>query len=276
MLKLGIPNGSLFEPTMKLLNKLGIYVQVDGRNFEANVSENILVAKVYVMRPQKIPIAVRRNVIDAGICGWDCVVESRLENKMETIELLYYGKRTNRPVKIVLFGKNERFVDEAATVVSSEYPNIASDYFKKARIEFSQGSTEVDVVSGLADYGICVSESGDSLKANGLKVIKVLLESPTVLVAWKKFPEATMLGKLLKGALLSERFQSIKMNVDSSIVDEVLKILPALRSPTLNRLADKSYAIETMVEKMKVANLITELSRIGATGIFTQDVNIVC
>jgi ATP phosphoribosyltransferase len=276
MLRLGIPNGSLFEATIKLLNKLGIYVQIDGRNFEANVSENILVAKVYIMRPQKIPIAVRRNVIDAGICGWDCVVESRLESKMETIERLYYGKRTNQPVKVVLFGKSEKFIDKANVVVSSEYPNIASDYFKKARIEFSQGSTEVDVVSGLADYGICVSESGDSLQANGLKVIKVLLESPTVLVAWKKFPEAIMLGKLLKGALLSERFQMVKMNVDSSIVDAVLKILPSLKSPTLNRLADKSYAIETMVEKIKVADLFTELSWIGATGIFTQDVNIVC
>lgn len=276
MLKLGIPNGSLFEATIRLLNKLGIYVQVDGRNFEADVSENILVAKVYVMRPQKIPMAVRRKVIDAGICGWDCVVESRLKDELETIVRLNYGKRTNRAVKIVLFGKGEEFVDEAEIVVSSEYQNIAADYCKNARIEFSQGSTEVDVVSGLADYGICVSESGDSLRANGLKVIKVLLESPTVLVAGEKFPEAIMLGKLLEGALLSEKFQLVKMNVQADIVDEVIKILPALRSPTLNRLVDKSYAIETMVEKMKVADLFTELSRIGATGICAQDVNIVC
>lgn len=272
---LGIPNGSLFEPTIILLGKIGIEVIVNGRNFEAVIEGSDIFKTAYIMRPQKIPHAIGKGAIDCGICGWDCVVESGMENELEKIQEFFYSKRTKKPVRIVVFGRTENFVDEKGISVSSEYLNIARSVFKEARIDFSYGSTEVDVLAGMYDYGICVTETGKSLEENGLKIVKTILSSPTVLMSKKDYQEIQFFGRLLKGALNAEKYQLIKMDVGRRMKERVLSILPAVQSPTVSKLADGSFAVETAVLKDEMADLIIKLQKIGARGIIAQDMNII-
>ncbi len=272
---LGIPNGSLFKRTSELLGKIGIRVLVNGRNFEAGIEGSDIFKRAYIMRPQKIPNAIAKGAVDCGICGWDCVIESRLEAKLYKVMELSYSKTTGKPVRIIVFGKKKKFIDEKHISVSSEYINIARSVFKKARIDFSYGSTEVDVLTGMYDYGICVTETGKSLNDNGLKIVKTVLSSPTVLVSKKDWQEIQFFGQQLEGALNAEKYQLIKMDVDPRIKKAVISILPAIQSPTINRLADGAFAIETVVPRHEVAGVAAKLQKIGAKGIITQDINLI-
>lgn len=272
---LGIPNGSLFEPTVTLLTKIGIEITVNGRNFEAVIEGSDIFKTAYIMRPQKIPNAIARGAIDCGICGWDCVVESGRENELEKIQDFSYSKRTKKPVRIVVFGRTGDFVDGKSISVSSEYLNIARSAFKEARIDFSYGSTEVDVLAGMYDYGVCVTETGRSLTDNGLKIVKTILLSSTVLMAKQNLQSVEFLGKLLKGALDAENYQVIKMDASMQLKERILSALPSIQSPTISELADHSLAIETVVLKNETADLLIKLQSLGAKGIIVQDMNII-
>lgn len=269
---LGIPNGSLFKRTSELLGKIGIKVLVNGRSFESGIEGSDIFKRAYIMRPQKIPNAIAGGAIDCGICGWDCVVESGLDGELNKMQMFAYGKRTNKPVKVVVFSQKDKLVDETNISVSSEYVNIARSVFKKARIDFSYGSTEVDVLSGMYDYGICVTETGKSLADNGLKIVKMILSSSTVLMSKEDWPEIRFFGQLLQGALNAENYRLIKINVSPRIKKAVISILPAMQSPTVGKLADGSFAVETAVLKNETADLIIKLQKLGAKGIITQNI----
>lgn len=275
MIKIAIPNGSLYEPTIDIFSKVGIYILTEGRKFNAEVRGIDAIQEALIMRPQAIPEAISHGVADVGICGWDCVVESRLEKKLVKIEKLDYSKKSNGPVRVVVFGKELKIIDEKDILVSSEYPNITRGVFKRANIRFSSGSTEVNVANGIYDYGVGIIETGQSLSDNGLIVVKTLLVSPTIIVARERTPEIELLGNLLTGAIKAGLHNLVKMNVDKKNKDKVISILPALDSPTVERRADGSFAIETVIRKDEMANIVIALKEAGATGILVQNMNII-
>jgi len=264
---LAIPNGSLYAPTMEMLKKAGLTINFSGRNFEAKIYNNSLFDRAILMRPQKIPGAIARGVVDAGITGMDWLMEKKLGKKLAIIQKLNYGKNTKEPVKIVVFGKADKIVDKKSITVSAEYVNLARKVFKKAKIEFSDGSTEVDVATGIYDYGVGVCESGQSLLDNGLKVLQVIMESPVVLAARKNTPELKLFGEILKGTLEAEKCCLLLFNCSRDAKDAILAFLPAIDSPTESRLANGDWAIQTVVAEKEVFNLLPELTRAGASGI---------
>ena len=272
---LAIPNGSLFEKTVQLLKKAGAIFHFGKRQFEAGVEGLGIFDRIIVMRPQAIPLSVKRGIAIAGICGWDCVVESGLEKSLFLVTELRYSKATSNPVRVVVFGKNEKLIDSPGTRVLTEYPNLAKQVFKKAALDFSHGSTEVQILSGAYDFGVGITETGESLRVNGLKIVKTILVSPTVIVARKSTPELDIFGEILKGAIDAEKYQLVKMNADQKAKKEILEILPAMQSPTISDLANGSFSIETIVRKNSLVNLLMNLHHLGATGILVQDVNIV-
>ena len=276
MLSLGIPNGSLFEPTIELLSRVGVKIKLNGRNFIVDLPNGVVFKKAIIMRPQDIPEAVFDGMLGAGICGRDCVFEAGLDNKLFEVAEFNYSKKSRAPVRVVIFGRaGDEIIDKDNILVTSEYPNLTKPFFKKARIRFSHGSTEQKVVYGKYRYGVGVTETGDSLRDNGLAILKTILVSPTVLVAKNKTPEIEIFGKMLSGGLASEKYQLIKMNVSQEIKPAVLKNLPALRSPTIGSLIDGSFALETIIKKELSAKVIFKLLELGATDIIAQDVNIV-
>lgn len=272
---LGLPNGSLFEPTIQLLKRVGITVSMNGRSFFAAIQGTTIFSQVLIMRPQDIPEALADGVIDAGICGWDCVVEAGLEKSVSKIAELPYGKSFRKSVRIVIFGKTKELVDEKGALVTAEYVNIARKFFRKSTIRFSHGTTEAKVAYGKYRYGVGVVESGQSLTDNGLEILKVLLISPTVLIAGDKLSEVKYFGQLLKAGLDAENYRLLKLDADSLAKDKILKILPSIQAPTVNQLADGNYALETVVKKKEATDLIFQLQKLGAKGILVQEISII-
>lgn len=273
-LTLGLPNGSLFEPTISLLKRMGITIRKNGRSFAAEIIGTSIFEKVLIMRPQDIPEALADGIIYAGICGWDCVAEVELEEKIFKIVELPFGRNSRNSVRVVIFGKSEELIDEENILVSAEYPNLAKKFFKKAKVRFSHGTTEAKVVSGQYNYGVGVVDSGLSLAENGLKILKVLLVSPTVLIARKRLPEIEYFGQLLKAGFEAENYRLIKLDASRQDKGKILAILPAVQSPTVNRLANGNYAIETVAKNDEVVDLIFQLRKLGARGILAQEINI--
>jgi len=168
--------------------------------------------------------------------------------------------------------------------IATEVVNLTKRYLKqhgvKAHVEFSWGATEVKPPI-LADAIVDVTETGSSLRANNLRVIDTLLEStPRFIVnpaayadAWKKRKVDRVL-MLLKGAIHAVDRVGLMMNVPTESLDVVLKLLPALGTPTVSPLADTRWvAINTVVEEKIVTELFPRLSEAGARGIVEYPLN---
>jgi ATP phosphoribosyltransferase len=276
---LGIPSGSLLEPTLALLKKLGIEIIINGRNFIAEIRGSGIFSKAIIMRPNDLPLAVKMGVVDAAITGLDMCFESELESELSIIAKLNFSKKSRVSAKVVVFCRQDTFdevIDSEEIAVSSEYMNLASTIFKKAKIVFSSGSTEIKVAIkefGFR-YGIGVVESGKSLADNRLKIIKTIVVSPAVLIARQESKEIKTLGQMLEGALNAENYQLVKFNADFDDKDSLIRALPSLESPTISDLADGSVAIETVVSRNILTDTIIAINKAGGRNILIQDINV--
>jgi ATP phosphoribosyltransferase len=162
--------------------------------------------------------------------------------------------------------------------------NITRDYLAankvKAEVEVSWGATEAKAPD-LVDAIVEVTETGSSLRANKYRIIDTVLESWTKLIAnpkamrdpWKK-SKIENIALLLRAAIEAEGKVGLKMNVERRRLDAVLKVLPALTSPTVSHLTDERFlALETVIEEALAKRLIPELKRAGATGIIEYPLN---
>jgi ATP phosphoribosyltransferase len=161
--------------------------------------------------------------------------------------------------------------------VATEYPNISRRYFERIGVQVkvipSAGATEAKVPH-IVDAVVEITETGSTLSAHGLEIIDEVLDTSTKLIANRESYADPAKRKimeevrtLLLSALDARGKALLKLNVGAEEKDAVLEILPALRSPTLSPLADGGYAVESVVEKKGLAELIPRLKDNGATGI---------
>ena len=108
-----------------------------------------------------------------------------------------------------------------------------------------------------------------------LQIVDELLITPTMLIARETVPELIAFGDLLNGALEADRHHMIKLNIDPQLKEQVLKMLPAMRSPTVSPLSDQAFAIETVIPKSRTAELLIQLRTLGATDIVVMSLNAV-
>jgi ATP phosphoribosyltransferase len=182
-MRIALPKGSLFGPCQQLLAKANIVPLFQERLFTAAVNKNPLIKEAILLRPQHIPEIIYQGLADCGLCGYDCLVEAGLQNQLQILARFNLAKKSAQSAKLVIFGQTNIWQDNPKTIVAAEYPNIAKAEFLQAKILFSYGQTEALVKIGLADYGLGVVESGTTLKANNLQVVKELFVSPVVLIA---------------------------------------------------------------------------------------------
>ncbi len=283
-LKLALPKGSLEEATYALMRKAGFNTSVNSRSYFPSVDDAELDVVLY--RPQEMSRYVEDGVVDCGLTGHDWVVE----NASKVLELceLSYSKRTRNPVRWVLAvhedSSYKKPQDLQGKKIATELVNVTKEYLKKkkirAEVEFSWGATEVKPPN-LADAIVEATETGSSLRANRLRIIDTVLVSTTQFIANKKsYANAWKQRKmdniilLLKGAILAQDKVGLKMNVSKKNLDKVLKILPALKTPTISGLSDKSwYDVETIIDEAVVRELIPELKKAGASGIIEYPLN---
>jgi ATP phosphoribosyltransferase len=240
------------------------------------------------MRPQHIPQLVEKGTYDVGICGYDCVHEANTE-VVQLAELPYGRGSSTGQARVVLVSGNENRVSTMRGVppnsrVISEYPNITRRAFGKlgipVEVEFSYGGTEAHI-PGDYEFGVCLTDTGASLTANGLKIVEVLLQTKTILVANRRLMRERVdpikaLTHLLVGALEAREHVFLVMNVSAGRKDELLGKLPAFKTPTITPLAgEKYFSVGTVVRKETVSALIPALLISGAEDLLVMPVSTV-
>ena len=283
-LKIALPKGSLEEPTYQLFKKAGFKITVGSRSYFPSVDDDELEAILF--RPQEMSRYIEDGVADCGLTGHDWIVEN--ESKVAELCELQYSKRTRNPVRWALAVHEDSpfkgVKDLQGKKIVTELVNVTKKYLKKnkveAEVEFSWGATEVKPPK-LADAIVEATETGASLQANRLRILDTVLVSTTRFIAnkksyanaWKKRKMDNLI-LLLKGAILAQDKVGLKMNVGKKDLEKVLKILPAMKKPTISHLSDENwYDVETIIDEAVVRELIPELKKAGATGIIEYPLN---
>ncbi len=277
-LKLGIGNGSLFKSVQWCLNQIGIPCNDMGRKIQRATGHS-LISEIYTSRPQHLVEYLRRGVVDFVIMGKDMLLEYSKRNDEFTVitDLAISKTTTNQHVRVVLFSHDDS-VQEIKDVplnstILSEYPDITKRIFAKVGIPVtitpSSGGTEGPVALKLYDFGVCVTETESSIRENKLHIVETIMDAPVVFAIKSKSNEQLVnsIGKMMQGVLKYQEAFSLKMNVGDSNRNAVINLLPALKSPTVNALADdKNFAIEAIVPAKDLATLILSLENAGASG----------
>ena len=278
ILKLGIPAGSLQEATRELFERAGYRITISSRSYYPTIDDAEI--DCLTVRAQEMARYVEQGVLDAGITGHDWVVETGAN--VEEICELVYSKVSRRPTRWVLCVPNDSEIHSASDLqgkrIATEVVNMTNDYLKShgvsADVEFSWGATEVKPPR-LADAIVEVTETGNSLRANNLRIVDELLQSTPRLIAnresvadvWKK-RKLTDIALMLKSCLAAEGKVGLMMNVPKQDLQSILDMLPALQTPTISSLADSDWVdVNTIVEEAVVRNIVPQLKEAGARGI---------
>jgi ATP phosphoribosyltransferase len=284
-LKLGIPKGSLQEATIGLFRRSGWSINVNSRSYFPEINDERI--ECAICRAQEMSRYVENETLDAGLTGKDWIAENNSD--VHVVADLVYSKVSARPARWVVAVPYDsdirRIEDLAGKKIATELVAYTRRYFSErgveVTIEFSWGATEAKVVSGLADAIVEVTETESTIKAHGLRIIHEMMKTNTQLIAnhraWEnpeKRKKIEQIALLLKGALRGEKMVGIKMNVPQDRMDQVVAMLPSLKSPTVAPLYRSTYySVEIMVDREIVRDLIPRLLENGAEGIIEYPLN---
>jgi len=283
MLRLALPKGSFERATLDLFAAADLAVaRASEVDYRATIADP-RVAEVRILRPQEIPVYVEEGLFDLGITGHDWVVERGSD--VVVLGTLNYSKSTSNPMKVVLAVAQDSpwktlsdLSDHDGLLrVSTEYPELTRRALEahgiEADIALSYGATEAKVPE-IADCVVDITETGRALSAAGLRILDTLLLSQTEVIANRAASEDKdkrhamgQLFTLLQGTLEAREKVLVKLNVPSERLDEVVGVLPSLRSPTISELSGGGYAVETVIPKSEINTLIPALKDHGATDI---------
>ncbi len=284
ILKVGLPKGSLSEPTLDLFEKAGYNIHGASRSYRPSIDDPEL--QIRLIRAQEIGRYVDHGFLDCGITGMDWIAENGAD--VEVVCDLRYSKATSKPTRWVLVVPNDSPIQSVKDLegkrIAAEAIGIVEKYLEengvKAEVEFSWGATEVKVPE-LVDAIVDITETGSSLRANNLRIVDVLMESYPQFVAkkeswedpWKR-SKIERLAVLLKGALTARDMVGLKMNLPEDRLDATLEALPSLRKPTVAKLTQEGWlAVETVLTELQVRELIPRLKELGAEGIIEYPLN---
>ncbi|MDA0921734.1 MAG: ATP phosphoribosyltransferase [Planctomycetota bacterium] len=278
VLKLGIPAGSLQDATAALFQRAGYNIKFSSRSYYPSIDDEEI--ECLLIRAQEMARYVEQGILDAGITGHDWVQENQA-NVHEVCELVF-SKVSRRPVRWVLCVPEDSPVQSVKDLegksIATEAVGLTNAYLAKhgvtAKVEFSWGATEVKPPR-LADAIVEVTETGSSLRANDLRIVDVVIESTTRLIAnqdswkdeWKK-AKLENIALMLQSCLNAEGKVGLMMNVRKDDLDSLLGQLPALQTPTISSLSDPDWVdVNTIVDEATVRTIVPALKAAGAKGI---------
>ena len=280
----GLPKGSLEEATIKLFAKAGWNIRKSSRSYKPSIDDEEIEGRF--VRSQEISRYVDHGYFDAGLCGYDWIVE----NGSDVVEVcdLIYSRASNRPSYWVLAvpeaSEIKKVEDLQGKRIATEVVNLTRRFLEdkgvEAEVEFSWGATEVKVPD-MVDAIVDLTETGNSLVANKLRIVDTLLKTNTKLVANKQSWENPIkrqkienIAMMLEAALEAMDKVGLKLNAPRANLEEILSILPALRNPTVNRLSDEGWsAIEVILSESNVRDIVPKLKQMGAEGIIEYPLN---
>ncbi|HEX2313047.1 MAG TPA: ATP phosphoribosyltransferase [Thermomonospora sp.] len=281
MLSLVLPKGSLEKATLELFDAADLTVRrASDRDYRASIDDP-RIDRVRVLRPQEIPTYLEQGLFDLGITGRDWITET--DSDVVSLGELKYSKATSNPVRVIMAVPHDAPWRQVSDLpegvrISTEFPAMTQRFLDrhgvKAKVVPSYGATEAkvpDIVDAIVD----LTETGSSLRKNGLRILDTLLTSYTELVANRQAYEddakrAAMedIALLLQGAIRARGNVLLKLNVAAGDLQAVLDIMPAMSSPTVTSLAGgEAHAVESVVAKRGVNTLIPALKAAGARDI---------
>jgi len=279
LIRLAIPKGSLQQSTIDLFKDAGWRIVPSSRSYFPTIDDKDI--ECALVRAQEISRYVENGLFDMALTGLDWI----LENESDVVEVadLVYSKATAKPAKWVLAvaeNSNIRKLEDLnGKKIATELVNFTRRYFEErgvsVEVEFSWGATEAKVVDGLVDAIVEVTETGSTIRAHNLKIIHELLVTNTKLIAnkqsWKdkaKRAKIEQVSMMLKSALTAADMTGLKMNAPKASLQEIIKMLPSITSPTVSTLFDPEwFSVETIIRETQARDLIPRLLRAGATGI---------
>jgi ATP phosphoribosyltransferase len=283
-LKLGLPKGSLQEASLQLFRRAGYEITVNPRSYFPAIDDDEI--ECMLIRAQEMARYVEDGILDTGLTGKDWILENEA-NVVEVADLIY-AKQTFGKVRWVLAVPEkspcQSVKDLEGKIVATELVGVTRRYLAqnrvKAKVEFSWGATEVKPPV-LADAIVEVTETGSSLRANGLRIVETVLESNTKFIvnsaswqdSWKRQKIETLI-LLLKGAIEAAGKVGLMLNVRRVDLANVLAVLPALKRPTISNLSDPEWvAVNTVIEEKTVREIIPRLKAANAQGIVEYPLN---
>jgi ATP phosphoribosyltransferase len=288
-LKLGIPKGSLQDATVQLFARAGFNIYVSTRSYFPSIDDPEI--ECMLIRAQEMARYVADGVLDAGLTGQDWIAEhlnGHPGSRLESLADLIYAKQSFGKVRWVLAAPEDSAfrtpADLAGRTIATELVRVTRAYFERLQVpvhvEFSWGATEVKPPV-LADAIVEATETGSTLRANRLRILDIVTESNTQLIAnpramadgWKR-TKIENLALLLKAAIEAQGRVGLMLNVRQTELLSVLGLLPALQRPTISSLSDPEWvAVNTVLEEKTVRDLIPRLKAAGGQGIVEYPLN---
>ncbi len=266
-------SGRLNEDSLKILKECGMSVSNGLDQLKATVRNFPM--EIFYLRNSDIPQYLLDGVVDIAIIGENLLVEKD-QGKIQVVEKLSFSKCRVSLAVPKSFNYNS-IEDLRGKRIATSYPNTLNKYLDQQNVEAElhqiSGSVEIAPNIGLADAICDIVSSGSTLFKNNLKEVEVIATSEAVLAVsplldGKKQELLDTLRFRMQSVLKARDFRYILMNVPNDKIQEVIELLPGMRSPTVLPLAEKGWSsIHTVIEKNKFWNLIDELKRLGAEGL---------
>ncbi len=276
-LKMVIPKGRIYSRVVGVLNDAGFGIEANERVYIPTVDDAEIEAKI--MKPQNIPKLVELGSHDVGFTGRDWVVETEADVE----EIIDLGFDRVKIVAAVPEAMAQTDLKQRKIVVASEYERIASKYLSESGYKFillrTFGATEVFPPQD-ADMIIDNTSTGRTLKEHNLIITDVVMESSTCLFANKaamndphKREKIEEIRMLLRSVLDARSRVMLEMNIPRDRFDDIVKMLPAMRSPTVAPLyGETGYSVKIAVKRSDVVKLIPQLKKMGATDILEYEI----
>ncbi|MEN6465557.1 MAG: ATP phosphoribosyltransferase [Syntrophaceae bacterium] len=284
-LKLGIPKGSLEANTIDLFKRAGWRITYDSRSYFPDIDDDEISCSL--VRAQEMSRYVEEGTLDLGLTGRDWILENNSD--VHVVDDLIYSKASAGKARWVLVVRQDsplqKIEDLQGKRISTELVEFTKRYFAerniKVHVEFSWGATEAKVVENLVDAIVEVTETGSTIRANKLRIIHELMSTNTQLIAnraawndpWKR-RKIEQIKILLKSSLQAMEKVGIKLNVAKENLGRIILLLPSLKAPTISSLYNEEwFAVETIIDKNVVRELIPLLQEAGGEGIIEYPLN---
>lgn len=265
-------SGRLNEDSMKILRDVGI--SIDNGKDQLKASAANFPLEVFYLRNGDIPQYLNDGVVDAAIIGENVLFEKGREIK--TVEKLGFSK-CKVSVAIPKSKGYNGLADLNGKRIATSYPNTVKEFLKKndvkAELHIINGSVEIAPNIGLADAIVDIVSSGSTLFKNNLKEVEVLLKSEAVLAVSPKIGEVeqTILQRLqfrIQSVLKGRQNKYVLLNAPNDKIDDIIRILPGMNSPTIMPLAKEGWSsLHSVINKNEFWEVIDELKLNGAEGI---------
>ncbi len=265
-------SGRLNQDSLQLLKDCGI--SIDNGKDQLKASSRNFPMEVFYLRNGDIPQYLRDGVVDIAIIGENVLIEKG--DDITIAEKLGFS-RCKVSLAVPKSFKYNSVKDFEGKRIATSYPNTVKNYLAEKGVEVDlhiiSGSVEIAPNIGLAD-GICdIVSSGSTLFKNNLKEVEVMLKSEAVLAVSPTISEErkALLSKLqfrIQSVLKARQSKYVLLNAPNDKLDEILALLPGMRSPTVLPLADKGWSsVHTVINKHTFWEVIDELKLAGAEGI---------